>query len=155
MDPLQISLIQMSGVTIDVDLSFPIQIGIMLVLMVVLKQLIFDPYLKSVESRDAKTDAARQDAQRIKARAEALSARYQEGIAAAKTQALADRQELRVSGLQHRERQVGDARTASTALIDETHQSVEEAWQAAHAELDRHAQEISRQVVEKVLGRGV
>lgn len=155
MDPLQISLIPMAGVTIDVDNSLLIQVGIMLVLVAVLKQLIFDPYLKSIEARDAKTDSAREDAGRIRKRAEELAARYEGGVAEAKAKALSARQDLRVDGLADRERTVGDARKTANAELQETARSVKAALGAAQGELDQHAKDLSRQVVEKVLGRGI
>jgi F-type H+-transporting ATPase subunit b len=155
MDPLQISLIPMAGVTIDVDNSLLIQVGIMLVLVAVLKRLIFDPYLQSIEARDAKTDSARQDAGRIRERADALAARYESGLAEAKAKALGVRQDLRVGGLGDKERTVGDARKTATSELDEASQSVQVAVTAARGDLDQHAKDLSRQVVEKVLGRGV
>jgi F-type H+-transporting ATPase subunit b len=156
MDPLQINVTRMGGsVNIDIDLTVFIQLGLFLVLMLILNKLVFQPFLRSNELREARTDKAREDAADIKARAEKLSTEYREALAAARADAAADRQALRTDGLSNKDTQVSAAREAAASTLAaaqaKASSQFDEARQALLADVDA----LSKQVAGKVLGRGV
>ncbi|MCB9534737.1 MAG: ATP synthase F0 subunit B [Myxococcales bacterium] len=155
MDPLQNSLRTMGGVVIDLDYSFVIQLGIVLVLMVLLKQLIFEPYLKSIVARDARTDEARDDADALRKRAAELSDRYAAGLHDAREAAFEARQALRITGAAEKEAVVTEARQDAARTLEEGHTQAATQFEAARTKLLAQVDDIARLVVEKVLGRGV
>lgn len=156
MDPLQINVSRMAGgVNIDIDLTVLIQLGLFVVLMVLLNKMVFQPFLKSIELREARTDKAREDAADIKVRAEALSTEYRDAIQAARAEAANHRQTLRDGGAQHKDTQVAAARTAAAANIASAQTKAAGQFEVAHAALANDVEALSQQVAGKVLGRGV
>jgi F0F1-type ATP synthase membrane subunit b/b' len=130
MDPLQINVTRMGGsVNIDIDLTVFIQLGLFLVLMLILNKLVFQPFLRRNELREA--------------------------LAAARADAAADRQALRTDGLSNKDTQVSAAREAAASTLAaaqaKASSQFDEARQALLADVDA----LSKQVAGKVLGRGV
>ena len=156
MDPLQIKVTRMAGgVNIDIDLTVFIQLGLFVVLMVLLNKMVFQPFLKSIELREARTDKAREDAADIKLRAEALSTQYRDAIQTARTEAANHRETLRTGGLQQKDSQVAAARAAATANVESAQVKATGQFDVARAALMADVEALSQQVADKVLGRGV
>ena len=59
MELLQDNIILMAGVNLDFDLTFIIQLAVILTLMFVLKTFVFDTYLETIDQRDKKTGQTR------------------------------------------------------------------------------------------------
>lgn len=153
MDPLQIDVLKMAA--IDLDHSFFIQLALVLILMAILNKLIFQPFLKSIELREGKTVDTRQKAAELSAQAEALKADYRARLSTARSDAAAQRQSVRVDANAKKDALVGDARDSAaqtlTGARDRANEQVGEARQQLLGEVD----DLSRMVVEKVLGRGI
>ncbi len=145
----------MSGVIIDLDWSFVIQLAIVLVLMVLLKQLIFDPYLKTLGERDRRIGDVRRDALALRQRADDLADRYGKGQREAREAAYAARQALRIEGGSEKVALVTEARGEAGRSVESTRAQVETEVGEARARLLSQVDDLARLVVEKVLGRGV
>ncbi|MCA9526495.1 MAG: ATP synthase F0 subunit B [Myxococcales bacterium] len=156
MDSLQISLTPMGGdVNIDIDLSLFVQLGVFLVVFILLTRLVFRPFLASIDARDKKTVAARDEAHALDARASELEQRHREGISQARNEAAADRQVLRVEGLSAKEAEVREARTSAEAVVEAARTRAAAQYEAGRTQLLGEVDAISRMVVEKIIGRGV
>lgn len=156
MDPLQINVSRMAGgVNIDIDPTVLIQLGLFVLLMVLLNKMVFQPFLKSIELREARTDKARENAALIKARAEALSTEYRNAIQTARIEAATHRQTLRDGGLGQKDAQVAAARTAAAANIASAQVKAAGQFDVARTALLNDVDALSQQVAGKVLGRGV
>ena len=156
MDPLQINVSRMAGgVNIDIDLTVFIQLGLFVVLMLLLNKMVFQPFLKSIELREARTEKARDEAAQIKARAESLSTEYRAAIQAARSEAANHRQTLRAGGLQQKDSQVASARAAAATNIESAHVKAAGQFDVARAALLSEVEALSQQVADKVLGGGV
>ena len=142
------------GVVLDIDLSFVIQLGILLALWVMLKGLVFGPYLKSIEARAAKTSDTREAAEALQERAQTLEDRYQAGMADARVRAAAERQALRVDGLGDKDASVARARTETHEQLTDERVVIAEQISRARAQLMDRVGDISTLVVTKILGRG-
>ncbi|MEZ4465710.1 MAG: ATP synthase F0 subunit B [bacterium] len=156
MDSLQISLTPMGGdVNIDIDLSLFIQLGVFLVVMILLTRLVFRPFLASVDAREKKTVAAREEASTLDVKASELEQRHRDGMARARSEAAEARQVLRVEGLSTKEAEVREARAAADGVVEAARQKAAAQFEAGRTQLLGEVDGLSRLVVEKIIGRGV
>lgn len=140
---------------IDLDHSFFVQLALVLVLMAVLNTLIFKPFLRSIELRAAKTVDTRHKAAELQARATALKATYRGQVAEARADAVAQRQVVRIDAGATKDKVVGDARTRAADGLASAKAQAETQVGEARTVLLGEVDDLSRLVVEKVLGRGV
>lgn len=152
MDPLQTTVRSMGGVIIDLDGSFFIQLAIVLLVMAVLKQLIFTPYLNTLEAREKKTDRTRDEAEKLTTRATALAERYEADLATARARATESRAALRAEGSARRDQAIGEARRVAVAKMDATRAAIDAQYDGARADLKTRVDELSGLIVDKVLG---
>lgn len=153
MDPLQITVFSMGGVIIDLDGSFFIQLAIVLLVMAVLRQLVFKPYLDSIEARDAKTLRTREEADAVKARAVALAERYETTLADARQKATDARQKLRAEGTSRRDEVIGEAKRVSNAKMDAARAAIDAQYEGVREDLKGRVDELSGLIADKVLGQ--
>lgn len=152
MDPLLTGVRQMAGVVIDLDGSFFIQLAIVALVYVVLRKLVFEPYLATLDAREAKTIRTREEATDLRAEAEALEQRYETALADARDKAISARADLRAQGTKRREEVLGQARRVSTAKVDAARAAVDAQFEGARTDLKGRVDEIASLVVDKVLG---
>lgn len=152
MDPLQTTVRQMAGVVIDLDGSMFIQLAIIALVYLVLRQLVFKPYLATLDARETKTDQTRARAEAIKAEARALAERYERDLAAAREKAITARQTLRAEGTLRREQLIGEAHRVAHAKMSAAQAAIDAQYEGARADLKTHVDEIAARVVDKVLG---
>ena len=143
----------MAGVNLDLDLTLFIQLGIVLVLMFVLQSLVFDPYLKAVDARGAKTTETREQADSLKSEADALAARYSESLADARNRALETKQALRAEGLKAKDEALSKAKASANATIQEAQTTIAAAVDAERPQLDAQVDALSKIVVERIIGQ--
>lgn len=153
MDPLHITVFSMGGVVIDLDGSFFIQLAIVLLVMAALRQLVFKPYLDSLEAREAKTDRTRAEAEAVKARAEALAERYNDTLSEARHKAIEARQALRDEGNTRRDQTLGEARRVANAKMEATRAAIDAQYEGVREDLKGRVDELSERIVDKVLGQ--
>jgi F-type H+-transporting ATPase subunit b len=140
---------------IDIDASILVQAAIVLILYAILRPLVFEPFLQASALRLEKTEEARRAATELAARAQAMAARYETELAAARLKAHAARGELRAEGLRLKETAVGEARQATAAELETLRLSIESQTAQARTELTSHVEQLSRTLVERLLGRAV
>lgn len=153
MDPLQITVRSMGGVIIDLDGSIFIQLAIVLLLMAALRQLVFKPYLETLENREKKTDRAREEARAVQARAEALAERYEAKLAEARATAVEARQAMRTEGNARREEALGEARRVSAAKMGAARAAIDAQYEGVRSDLKNRVDELAELVVDKVMGQ--
>ncbi|MEE2786653.1 MAG: ATP synthase F0 subunit B [Myxococcota bacterium] len=153
MHSLNQSVHMMAGVNLDFDLTFIIQLGLVLILMVVLKKFVFNTYLETIDERERKTGQTRAQAEQLSRDAEAMFSRYEEAISRARADALQSRQSLRVEGIQVREKALADARSHAQAKLDDAQGTLQADLDSARAHIEEQVSELSGLVVAKVIGR--
>jgi len=142
----------MAGVVIDLDGSFFIQLVIVALVYVVLRKLVFEPYLATLDAREAKTVRTRGEATDLRAEAEALEQRYEAKLAEARDTAVSARASLRAEGNKRRDEVLGQAKRVSTAKIDAARAAVDAQYEGVRTDLKGRVDEIAALVVDKVLG---
>jgi F-type H+-transporting ATPase subunit b len=143
------------AVNIDIDWTIFVQFGIVLLLMLLLKQLIFTPYLKAIDEREKKTHLTRERAHRLREQADSLLAQYEGAVARGRHEAVAIRKELRLAGVQLKDGALSVARDDAVQTLATAQRNVDEQTELAQSQLEEQAQVLSNIVVEKILGRAV
>lgn len=143
------------GALIDVDSTLFIQLGIFAVFAFVATKMLFRPYLRMRDEREAGIEGARADAASLSAEADARLADYQGTIASARSRAQNEQRKIRAEAATHEREVTEKARTEATRTIDEARATIAKERAAAQAELTPRAEAIARQVATKLLGREV
>ena len=132
-----------------------VQIALFLGLWVALKRLWFDPVLKVIAAREARSHGAVAAAEGLRAEAEQLRRQHAAAIDEAKAEAQREVQEMLRQAEAEQRRVVGDATEAAHRSMTEVHERVAREVTAARASLQTDATAIAREVAAVVLGRSV
>lgn len=141
------------GVIIDLDGSFFIQLGLVLVLWFVLNQLIFKPYLATQQLRYEKTEQARLQAQELRERAQELQTRHEQGWREGLDAAAQARKVLSTEGAKSREAAIERTRAETRERIEKAQEKLSAQVEQARLDLQQHAEQMAGFVVAKILGR--
>jgi F-type H+-transporting ATPase subunit b len=136
---------------IDLDGTFFIQLTIFLVLFLLLRSLVFQPFMQMLTERDKRTRGAREDAKSLVEQATAKVAAYEQSIQQARLAAQEDRAQLRSSGAAEARSLVETARQESQKTLDLARKDLKREADKAEQDLARRASELGQRVAEKVL----
>jgi len=140
---------------LDIDWTVLIQFGLFLVLLYVGNKLLFQPYLRLRERRQAGIEGARAEAERMSAEADAKLADYEKQLATARARAHEEQRKIRTEAAAH-EREVTDkARNESMKALEEAQANVRTQTEAARAELLPRGQALAKAMASRLLGREV
>jgi F-type H+-transporting ATPase subunit b len=137
----------------DIDLTFIFQFAIFLIVLVGLNGILFKPFQALIEEREKRIEGNNEEAQRLFLLASQDQGAYEARIKEAKLVAQRERESLRVEGRDEGRELISDVRSELTEVMVETRAKVSIAEQEASQTLTNDIEGLSRQVVEKVLGR--
>lgn len=140
---------------IDIDYTVFVQFGLFLLLFVVAKKLLFQPYLQLRERRKAGIDGAREEAERMTAQADAKLADYEKQLASARNRANEEGRKVRAEASTHEKQVTDQARAQAQKAIDEAAAKMRQETEAARLQLLPQANTMARQIASKLLGREV
>lgn len=140
---------------IELNLTLVIQLAIVLGLVVILSQVAFRPFLSILQERKDRVDKAEKRARELQQRTEELMERYREAISAAQAQGAASREEIRKEGLGKEMEILQKAVEEANRLIQEMKIKIAKEMGTARADLQLQAQNLSREIAEKILGRSL
>jgi F-type H+-transporting ATPase subunit b len=140
---------------IELNLTLIIQLVIVLTLMGILTQILFKPFLNILQERRDRIEGAEKRAKDLQQKAEELIERYREAIAAGQAQGAGIRDEIRKTSLAEETEILQKAMDEANRLIQEVKARIAEEAQAARGDLRLQAQNLSREITEKILGRSV
>ena len=140
---------------IELNLTLIIQLVIVLSLMAILTQILFKPFLKVLQERRNRIEGAEKKAKDLQQQAEQLIERYREAIASGQAQGAGIRDEIRRTSLAEETEILQKAMDQANRLIQEVKARIAEEARAARADLRLQAQNLSREITEKILGRSV
>ncbi len=143
------------GVTVDFDATILVQIALIVVLLVFLKPLLFDPLLKLFEEREKKIDGAKLQARRMDEKSATALGEYEEAMAKARATAGGERERLREEGTKQETEILEAVRKKTELSMEVGRQKIEVELAAARAELKRDAESLARDVATRILGREV
>ena len=137
----------------DIDLTFILQFSIFLIVLVGLNGILFKPFQALLEEREKRIEGNNEEAQRLSLLASQDQGAYETRISEAKMVAQRERESLRIEGRDEGRDLISDVRNELGEVMAETRAQVGVAEQEASQALAGDIEVLSRQVVEKVLGR--
>jgi F-type H+-transporting ATPase subunit b len=140
---------------IDIDSTVFVQFGIFIFMALVSTQLLFKPYLRMREERDAGMEGARKDAENLSAEADAKLADYESKIASARARAQDERRKIRADAAEHLQTITTEARDAAHKAMEAATSKVATDTAKARDELMPKADALATEIVSKLLGRKV
>jgi len=140
---------------IELNFTLIIQLVIVLSLMAILTQILFKPFLSVLGERRNRIEGAEKRAKDLQQQAEELIERYREAIAAGQAQGAGIRDEIRKTSLAEETEILQKAMDEANRLIQEVKTRISEEARAARIDLRLQAQNLSREITEKILGRSV
>lgn len=132
-----------------------VQIALFLGLWMALKRLWFDPAMKVIAAREARSHGAVAAAEVLHAEAEVLRRQHAAAIDEAKAEAQREVQEMLRQAEAEQRRIVGEATEAAHRSLAEVHERVAGEVTAARQSLQADARAIAHEVAAAVLGRPV
>jgi len=140
---------------LDVDGTVLVMLGLFLVVVFVLTQALWKPYLRVRDQRVSRVDGYREEAARLEREAATRLARVEAQLAEARRTAASDRAKARAAA-QDREQQIVAAAQADTVRkVADARAQLDKMFAAERARLDEGAKALGREITEKVLGRRV
>ncbi len=140
---------------IELNFTLIIQLVIVLSLMAILTQILFKPFLSVLEERRNRIEGAEKRAKDLQQQAEELIERYREAIAAGQAQGAGIRDEIRKTSLTEETEILQKAMDQANQLIQEVKSRIAEEARAARTDLRFQAENLSREITEKILGRSL
>ncbi|MBW2731972.1 MAG: ATP synthase F0 subunit B [Deltaproteobacteria bacterium] len=140
---------------IDIDYTLLVQAGIFLVLFVVMRKLVFLPYLQARRERDANIGGARNEAKSLDIDCTERTQRYEERLMAARKEAATGRAQRRAEGTSKGEELLTDARQRADAKLQAARVRIAKSVPAAELALRTRADQLAQAIASKVLGRSV
>jgi len=138
---------------LDLDGTVFIMLGIFLVLLLVLWQFLWKPYLRVREERVARTDGARAKAAELEAEAATRLARIENALTEARRSGNADMAKLRQDAQAREQQIIAASQEAARRMLTEARTKLDASVATEKANLQTETGLIARQIAEKALGR--
>jgi F-type H+-transporting ATPase subunit b len=132
-----------------------VQVVIFVALWLVLKRLWFDPVLRVLRERAARSEGALAEARTIQAETERLRAEHAAALDQARGEAQRDMQEILRQAEADQKRLIGEAREDAQRTLADARGRIAQEVVAARQGLRDSTHEIARLVAEKILGRSL
>jgi F-type H+-transporting ATPase subunit b len=140
---------------IDLDGTVFIQLGLFLVVLLVLRQFLWKPYLKVLGERTTRVEGYKQEATRLDAEATARLAKAEAALAEARRQGASERVEARAAAHKREQELLAAANAEAQKALAEARARVTATLAAERGKLQQTAAEIGREAARKILGREV
>jgi len=138
---------------IELNFTLIVQLAIVLSLMIVLSQVVFKPFLHLLQERRERVEGAEKRGKEMQQRTDELIERYREAISAAQAEGTMIREEIRRESLAREMEILQKAMEEASRIIKEMKLKISEEASLARAGLMLHAQNLSYEIAEKILGR--
>ncbi len=137
------------------DLTIIIQLVIVLTLMVALSNILFKPIVRISLARREWIEAAEKKSRELQQRTEKLMDQYREAMTSAQAQGASIREEIRKTNVSREMEILKKAMDEANGFLGEMRSKIDEESRTAQGKLRLNAQEISQEIVEKILGRAI
>ncbi len=143
------------GVSIDFDGSVVIQFVAFLILFIIIKPLLLDPFLKLMEEREKRTEGARADARKMDEKAGDIIKRYESELDKVRRIANEERDRLRAEAQKLEARILAEARDETAKVVEEGKAKLAGERDAIRRDLAAMTAAMSTDAASRVLGREV
>lgn len=138
---------------VDVDGTFFVQGGIYIALIFILKPLLFDPWLQAQDRRKQAVEGSHKKAKTLAKDADALVARYDERLEAARDKAHGVRADARREEESRKAAALAGARDDAQKILDEARAKIDADATKAREDLTGRVDELAHDITHKLLGR--
>ena len=138
---------------LGVDVTLLVQMGLFLVLYAIMHKLVYGPYFRAFEKREAMTVGSEGDADALNKETEDLNERYKQKARAVNTRIKDIFDKARSEVTAEQTRKIVEARKDAETTINKTRQKIEDEKADARKSLDSSVSELSGLVVGKMLER--
>jgi F-type H+-transporting ATPase subunit b len=142
-------------VTIDIDLSFVVQIVLFAFFIVVMKPILFEPLMKVFEEREKRTGGARVEARAMDEQAATLLKKFDEEHEKVRQAANKVRDALRADTLAREAEILTSAKQESAAIIDAGRAKIRDDIGKLRTDLEAARPALAEQIASTILGREV
>ncbi len=149
------SSVAAGGVNLDFDASLFVQVGFVILLWVVLKPVLFDPMLKLFEEREKRIEGNIKRAREIDGESAEAMAKYEDQMAKARAEGVAEGDKLRAEGQRKESELLGKVRSETQQRMDEARQKQQQEVAAVRVQLATTTQTLAKDLATRVLGREV
>ncbi len=146
-------LILAAAPVVDIDGTFFVQGGLFLLMLLVLRPTLFKPWLAAQQARHEAIEGARAEAERLEAKARELSEAYDRKVAEARERAARERSKIQREEEARRDEAIRAAREAAEAEILETRLRLTREAEEARGQLAAQADQLAKEILERILGR--
>jgi F-type H+-transporting ATPase subunit b len=143
------------AITVDVDWTFLVQIGLFVGLTLMLKPVLFDPMLKLFEEREKRIDGAKLQARRIDEKSVTALTKYEGEMAKARAAGGLERDKIRVEAMKREQEILGAVRAATSKTLEDGKRAAQVEADRARTTLRNDATTMARDLASRVLGREV
>jgi len=143
------------AITVDLDLTFVVQLVLFVGLTLVLKPVLFDPMLKLFEEREKRIDGAKMQARHVDEKSATALAKYEAEMAKARATANAEREKIRSAALKREQEILAEVRAATGKVIEDGKRAAHAEAERVRAALSAEASTMARELAGRVLGREV
>lgn len=143
------------AITVDLDLTFVVQLVLFVGLTLVLKPVLFDPMLKLFEEREKRIDGAKMQARHVDEKSATALAKYEAEMAKARAAANAEREKIRAAALKREQEILAEVRAATGKVIEDGKRAARAEAERVRAALSAEASTMARELAGRVLGREV
>ncbi|MBI1909699.1 MAG: ATP synthase F0 subunit B [Deltaproteobacteria bacterium] len=133
--------------------TFFVQWALFLIAFLTLRQAVFLPTLKILKARQEKTDGERQRADQLEGETEKMFLQIEAVLAQARTRGLKVKERQRGEATQHQAQVFRRVREAGQRHLQEVQKQVESRGHEVALQLRQYAQQLGRDLAEKVLER--
>jgi F-type H+-transporting ATPase subunit b len=143
------------AITVDVDLTFLVQVVLFVGLTLVLKPVLFDPMLRLFEEREKRIEGTKVLARKIDDKSATALATYEAEMAKARATSNAERDSIRATGLAREQEILGAVRAETAKVVDAGKRTARAEADRVRGALKVQAAEMARDLASRVLGREV
>lgn len=140
---------------INLNLTMLVQLAILLALLIILSQVAFRPFLGLLQARKERLDSEEKQAGELKERTRQMMDRYREAMAAAQAKGAGMREEIRKESMAQESSILQKAMQEAGQLMEKIKSKISQETDAAKSGLRVQAQNLSREIAEKILGRNL
>lgn len=144
-----------AGVTVDFDGSVLIQFVAFIILFLLIKPLLLDPFLRVIEERERRTIGAKDEAREMDEKAADIIRRYEAELEKVRRVAGEERERMRSEAQKLEARILGQAREAADRVVEEGRARIAKEAEMIRTDLRAVTTTLASDIAERVLGREV
>ena len=140
---------------LDIDHTLVIQIANFLFLLFLLNIIVYRPIRRIISKRKADMSSSEDTTQTWRQKAEKCSQEYEENILETRKQGLSQRENIKDEGIKKEREMLRVTYASVEERIDEARKEIQDRIAQAKQSLQTELEAFSRELAEKILGRGV